>query len=115
MIWPVKSPDFLHCLYHTSVVAVSLIKPQYSLAARQEMSCVLEQVEADLVNATAADHARIPGGRGGECCCLVKADMAFVAVLVAVVGVVIDDAEMAVAVAVVFVMVVTVLLSLFSK
>lgn len=33
----------------TSVVAIALVEPQYSLAARDEMSRVLEQVEADLL------------------------------------------------------------------
>lgn len=32
----------------TASIGVSLIEPQYSLAAREEMSCVLEQVEANL-------------------------------------------------------------------
>lgn len=37
-----------HNMRLTSVVAVSLVEPQYALAASQKMSSVLEQVEADL-------------------------------------------------------------------
>ena len=48
----------------TSIVAVPLVQLQYSLAAREEMSCVLEKVEADLFNAVATDDGG--GGKVGR-------------------------------------------------